>query len=299
MRFQERDRDTCREIGVDRSFRGGISRAALAAERTLDGKTFRARCIGGALGWGWLVGALALPLISSGCANSAPETVGRSVDVEVADFYVPANFEFVNGETYDQAADLRSWTGQYRGKKQIAEVEPSYIERMPTFGWRLHEIRRGSTAGDKLLTFFKGDERAIVHLHRQFYSPYGGFATIVDAKIGPRPVESFDADSELQALKNGTYQNKTPPAATDGAATTAKAKIPAARAGTASASEARGAPASYTEEPDASGAQEDVEPAGDTQRGDTQRSDTESDEAAPESSDIEDEGVLVNDHAHE
>lgn len=150
-----------------------------------------------------VVALLVLSALGGGCVQSPTPVGGKVQGAEQEDFWVPPSFDLVRSEEYTQVAGLRSWDAKYRGRESIQAIEPRYVEEMPELGWRLQEIRRVGTSGDKILTFYKGDEQTVLRLSREFDGSFGGFATAIEARIGPRPVETFDVEAELSALRQG------------------------------------------------------------------------------------------------
>jgi len=169
------------------------------SERTISSRALR-RSSGAAF-------LFILVTLAPGCVETPPPFVIPEQGVEQEDFWVPPSFDLVRAESFTQIVGLRSWEAKYRGRESIQEITPRYVSEMPKLGWQLQEIRRVGTSGDKILTFYKGDEQTYVKIAREFDGSFGGFATAIEARIGPRPVESFgDARAEISALRNKSLE---------------------------------------------------------------------------------------------
>ncbi|MEM7235423.1 MAG: hypothetical protein AAF517_24840 [Planctomycetota bacterium] len=162
--------------------------------------------------------AIISAMVVTSCAPLPQGVQGFNKGAEPADFYVPPSFDLVESRDWNRVPEFRHWSGRYRGRGLVDDVAPNFVREMPRLGWELSDIQPEGVA-DKVLIFYKGDEQARVHLAREFSSKAGGYVTAVIAQIGPRELESFDADEEIRRTLGERKTRPTSPTAPTGSDT--------------------------------------------------------------------------------
>jgi hypothetical protein len=137
-----------------------------------------------------------LAAAASGCVSPPRPIEGIVEGTEHGDIPVPPDFEFTGSQERPPLEPPRSWTGYYRGSRQISDLAPWYIPAMQAQGWSFQGIRDGD-ADSKRLRFYKGDEEAYVELYRDFDSRKGRYTTVIKASIHPRGPETRSVAEHL------------------------------------------------------------------------------------------------------
>ena len=141
-------------------------------------------------------------LAVSSCSDAPEEASVFKSGVEQDDFAVPPTFERVESYQFEPVefndADFRSWSGTYRGKNRIENIVPFYVREMPKLGWKLWAIH-DDFRDEKVLTFYKEDEIATIKLTKRYNKRLGAVGTVVEGRIRPRPLETFDPEDDPQS----------------------------------------------------------------------------------------------------
>lgn len=168
--------------------------------------------------------ALALALCAgwgAGCSLEPPTGIeGIEKNVELDDLPVPTSFELVSSERFRPPGvddpDFRSWTATYRGRDKVEDVAPFYVREMRQQLWELQEIRDIEDGG-KLLLYFKSEDAAAIKISAVYDSERGGNITQIDARVRPRPIETFDIEEYFRLPGvDGATQPASAPANDDG-----------------------------------------------------------------------------------
>ncbi|MBN1444005.1 MAG: hypothetical protein JXA90_14945 [Planctomycetes bacterium] len=152
-----------------------------------------ARARSGALAVAWI----GMIFAGLGCTPEIRKSGDYQTGLEVEDLPVYPGFELAKSEVYRPPIEdegFRSSVSYYHGQGSIGEIVPFYVETMPGFGWKFQESIYKSDDESRLLRFYKEDTVAWIRVYRGYNPVRGGYATVVEARISPRRLESFDLE---------------------------------------------------------------------------------------------------------